>query len=98
MNKIKKGQQGLSLMEALVAMLVASIVLAAGTSLVTKALQITDLVTVRSELQQDGRAAINSILKDSAYRDWDARRRCSTAHRHQFHKIALGLRGRGLLF
>ena len=64
MNKIKKGQQGLSLMEALVAMLVASIVLAAGSSLVIKALQITDLVTVRSELQQDGRAAINSILKD----------------------------------
>ena len=38
MNKIKKSQQGLSLMEALVAMLVASIVLAAGTSLVTKVL------------------------------------------------------------
>jgi len=51
-------------MEALVAMLVASIVLAAGSSLVIKALQITDLVTVRSEMQQDGRAAINSILKD----------------------------------
>jgi len=64
MSKIKEGQQGLSLMEALVAMLVASIVLAAGSSLVIKALQITDLVTVRSELQQDGRAAINSILKD----------------------------------
>jgi Tfp pilus assembly protein PilW len=64
MSKIKKGQKGLSLMEALVAMLVASIVLAAGSSLVIKALQITDLVTVRSELQQDGRAAINSILKD----------------------------------
>jgi hypothetical protein len=64
MNKIKKGQQGLSLMEALVAMLVASIVLAAGSSLVIKALQITDLVTVRSELQQDGRASINSVLKD----------------------------------
>ena len=64
MSKIKKGQQGLSLMEALVAMLVASIVLAAGSSLVIKALQITDLVTVRSEMQQDGRAAINSILKD----------------------------------
>jgi Tfp pilus assembly protein PilW len=62
--KTKKGQQGLSLMEALVAMLVASIVLAAGATLVTKALQITDLVTVRSEMQQDGRAAINSILKD----------------------------------
>jgi len=64
MSKIKKGQQGLSLMEALVAMLVASIVLAAGSSLVIKALQITDLVTIRSEMQQDGRAAINSILKD----------------------------------
>jgi hypothetical protein len=47
-----------------VAMLVASIVLAAGSSLVIKALQITDLVTIRSEMQQDGRAAINSILKD----------------------------------
>jgi len=64
MSKIRKGQKGLSLMEALVAMLVASIVLAAGSSLVIKALQITDLVTVRSEMQQDGRAAINSILKD----------------------------------
>jgi hypothetical protein len=64
MSKIKKGQKGLSLMEALVAMLVASIVLAAGSSLLIKALQITDLVTVRSEMQQDGRAAINSILKD----------------------------------
>jgi len=51
-------------MEALVAMLIGSIVLAAGAMLVTKALQITDLVTVRSEMQQDGRAAINSILKD----------------------------------
>jgi len=51
-------------MEALVGMLVASIVLAAGATLVTKALQITDLITVRSEMQQDGRAAINSILKD----------------------------------
>jgi len=64
MSKLRKGQEGLSLMEALVAMLVASIVLAAGTSMVTKALQITDLVTIRSEMQQDGRAAINSILKD----------------------------------
>src|SRR5260370_4252386 len=51
-------------MEALGAMLVASIVLAAGVTLVSKALQITDLVTVRTEMQQDGRAAINSILKD----------------------------------
>ncbi|HEV7520716.1 MAG TPA: hypothetical protein VGP89_06410, partial [Candidatus Angelobacter sp.] len=64
MSKITKGQHGLSLMEALVGMLVASIVLAAGATLVTKALQITDLITVRSEMQQDGRAAINSILKD----------------------------------
>jgi hypothetical protein len=64
MSKIRKGQQGLSLMEALVAMLVASIVLAAGSTLVIKALQITDLVMVRAEMQQDGRAAINSILKD----------------------------------
>lgn len=64
MEKMRKGQQGLSLMEALVAMLVGSIVLTAGATLVTKALQITDLVTVRSEMQQDGRAAINSILKD----------------------------------
>src|SRR5712671_5620024 len=64
MSKIRKGQQGLSLMEALVAMLVASIVLAAGATLVTKALQITDLITVRTEMQQDGRAAINSVLKD----------------------------------
>ncbi|HEY4677806.1 MAG TPA: prepilin-type N-terminal cleavage/methylation domain-containing protein [Candidatus Angelobacter sp.] len=64
MEKTRKGQQGLSLMEALVAMLIGSIVLAAGAMLVTKALQITDLVTVRSEMQQDGRAAINSILKD----------------------------------
>jgi hypothetical protein len=64
MKRIKKGQQGLSLMEALVAMLIGSIVLAAGAMLVTKALQLTDLVTVRAEMQQDGRAAINSILKD----------------------------------
>jgi Tfp pilus assembly protein PilW len=64
MDKTEKGQHGLSLMEALVAMLVASIVLAAGATLVTKALQITDLITVRSEMQQDGRAAINSLLKD----------------------------------
>jgi Tfp pilus assembly protein PilW len=64
MSKIKRGQQGLSLMEALVALLVASIVLAAGATLITKALQITDLITVRSEMQQDGRAAINSLLKD----------------------------------
>ncbi|MCU1256656.1 MAG: hypothetical protein JWM83_2955 [Candidatus Angelobacter sp.] len=64
MSKIRTGQHGLSLMEALVGMLVASVVLAAGATLVTKALQITDLVMVRSEMQQDGRAAINSILKD----------------------------------
>ncbi|HEV7674784.1 MAG TPA: hypothetical protein VGQ12_09665 [Candidatus Angelobacter sp.] len=64
MSKIRTGQHGLSLMEALVGMLVASVVLAAGATLVTKALQITDLVMVRSEMQQDGRAAINSLLKD----------------------------------
>jgi len=64
MKKTRKDEQGLSLMEALVAMLIGSIVLTAGATLVTKALQITDLVTVRSEMQQDGRAAINSILKD----------------------------------
>ena len=64
MKKTSKGQDGLSLMEALVAMLIGSIVLTAGATLVTKALQITDLITVRSEMQQDGRAAINSILKD----------------------------------
>ena len=64
MKKTSKGEHGLSLMEALVAMLIGSIVLTAGATLVTKALQITDLITVRSEMQQDGRAAINSILKD----------------------------------
>jgi hypothetical protein len=64
MEKLRKGQLGLSLMEALVALLIGSIVLTAGATLVTKALQITDLVTVRTEMQQDGRAAINSLLKD----------------------------------
>ena len=64
MEKLRKGQLGLSLMEALVALLIGSIVLTAGATLVTKALQITDLITVRTEMQQDGRAAINSILKD----------------------------------
>jgi len=44
--KTRKGNR-FCLMEALVAMLVASIVLAAGATLVTKALQITDLITVR---------------------------------------------------
>lgn len=64
MEKLRKGQHGLSLMEALVALLIGAIVLTAGATLVTKALQITDLITVRTEMQQDGRAAINSILKD----------------------------------
>jgi len=64
MEKLRKGQLGLSLMEALVALLIGSIVLTAGATLVTKALQITDLITVRTEMQQDGRAAINSVLKD----------------------------------
>jgi len=64
MEKLRKGQLGLSLLEALVALLIGSIVLTAGATLVTKALQITDLITVRTEMQQDGRAAINSILKD----------------------------------
>jgi len=64
MEKLRKGQHGLSLMEALVAMLIGAIVLTAGATLVTKALQITDLITVRTEMQQDGRAAINSLLKD----------------------------------
>jgi len=64
MEKLRKGQHGLSLMEALVALLIGAIVLTAGATLVTKALQITDLITVRTEMQQDGRAAINSLLKD----------------------------------
>jgi len=64
MEKLRKGQLGLYLLEALVALLIGSIVLTAGATLVTKALQITDLITVRTEMQQDGRAAINSILKD----------------------------------
>jgi len=64
MNKLQRSQHGMSLMEALVAMLIAAIVLAAATELVMKALQITDLITVRAELQQDGRAGMNSILRD----------------------------------
>ncbi len=64
MEKTRKGQQGLSLMEALVAMLIGKHRACRRRNLVIKALQITDLVTVRAEMQQDGRAAINSILKD----------------------------------
>ena len=64
MNRSKKGQHGMSLMEALVAMLIAVIVLAAATELVIQALRITDLITVRADMQQDGRAAMNSILRD----------------------------------
>lgn len=64
MNKSRTGEHGMSLMEALVALLVASIVLAAATELVMQALKITTLITVRGEMQQDGRAAMNSIIRD----------------------------------
>src|SRR5580765_4288431 len=75
MSKIKKGQKGLSLMEALVAMLVASIVLAAGRP--------------RGDQQHPERSQL--------VRNWNARGRCSTAHRHGLHEITIGLCGRSLL-
>lgn len=64
MNKEK--QKGFSLVEALVALFIGAIILAAASMLVTKAMQTTDLVLVRVEMQQDARAAVNSILKDLA--------------------------------
>jgi prepilin-type N-terminal cleavage/methylation domain-containing protein len=59
-----KNAQGFSLLEALVAMLIGGIVLAAASIMVTKAMQVSDAVAVRVEMQQDGRAAINSVVKD----------------------------------
>ncbi|HKW75682.1 MAG TPA: prepilin-type N-terminal cleavage/methylation domain-containing protein [Terriglobales bacterium] len=59
-----KKAQGFSLLEALVAMLIGGIVLAAASILVTKAMQVSDTVAVRVEMQQDARAAMNSVLKD----------------------------------
>lgn len=64
MHKSQTAERGMSLMEALVALLVASIVLAAATKLVIQALQVSTLITVRGEMQQDGRAAMNSIIRD----------------------------------
>jgi len=56
--------QGFSLLEALVAIVIGTIVLGSASIVVNKSLQAADLVLVRVEMQQDGRAAINSILKD----------------------------------
>ncbi len=61
-----KREQGFSLLEALVAMLIGGIVLAAASTMVIKALQVSDTVTVRVEMQQDARAAMNSVMKDLA--------------------------------
>jgi prepilin-type N-terminal cleavage/methylation domain-containing protein len=64
MTTRQKLQHGFSLIEALVALAIASIVLSAAAMMVTKGLQVTEFVTVRAEMQQDGRAAMNSIMKD----------------------------------
>jgi prepilin-type N-terminal cleavage/methylation domain-containing protein len=64
MTTRQKLQHGFSLIEALVALAIASIVLTAAAMMVTKGLQVTEFVTVRAEMQQDGRAAMNSIMKD----------------------------------
>jgi Tfp pilus assembly protein PilW len=64
MTKRQKLQHGFSLMEALVAMGIAFVVLTAAGMMVTQGLRVTEFVTVRAEMQQDGRAAMNSILKD----------------------------------
>jgi prepilin-type N-terminal cleavage/methylation domain-containing protein len=64
MTKRQKLQHGFSLMEALVALAIALTVLTAAGMMVTRGLQVTEMVTLRAEMQQDGRAAMNSILKD----------------------------------
>jgi prepilin-type N-terminal cleavage/methylation domain-containing protein len=61
---MKKQEQGFSLIEALIAMLIGGIVLAAASTMVIKAIQVSDAVTVRVEMQQDARAAMNSVMKD----------------------------------
>ncbi|HEX5433195.1 MAG TPA: prepilin-type N-terminal cleavage/methylation domain-containing protein [Candidatus Angelobacter sp.] len=64
MNRSKNRQRGMSLMEALVALAIAAIVLAAATELIIQGFRVTDLILVRAEMQQDGRAAMNSVLRD----------------------------------
>jgi prepilin-type N-terminal cleavage/methylation domain-containing protein len=63
MNTAQK-QKGFSLLEALVAILIGAIILGAASTLVAKALQMSDMLLLRAEMQQDGRAALNSIVKD----------------------------------
>src|SRR5215510_7035237 len=64
MTKRRKLEGGFSLVEALVALAIASIVMTAAAMMVTKGLQTTELVVARAEMQQDGRAAMNSIMRD----------------------------------
>ena len=64
MTKKRKLEGGFSLMEALVALAIAFLVMTAAAMMVTKGLQTTELVVARAEMQQDGRAAMNSILRD----------------------------------
>jgi prepilin-type N-terminal cleavage/methylation domain-containing protein len=64
MNTAQNKQKGFSLLEALIAILIGAIILGAASTLVSKALQMTDLLLARAEMQQDARAALNSIVKD----------------------------------
>ena len=64
MNKIRGKQNGFSLIEALVAIFIGAIILGIASTLVIKGMQMTEMILVRAELQQDGRAAVNSIVKD----------------------------------
>lgn len=64
MDETANQQHGFSLLEALVAIFIAGIIFAAASTLVVKAFNMTDLVLARAEMQQDARAAINSITRD----------------------------------
>lgn len=64
MQKRRTNQKGFTLLEALVAIFIGGVLLAAASTLVMKAFNMAQLVTGRAEMQQDARSAVNSIVKD----------------------------------
>src|SRR5262249_9626369 len=63
-HSAKSRQAGFSLVELLIALLVASIVMAAATSLFRQALVATYSLTQRADMLQNARGSINTIVRD----------------------------------
>jgi prepilin-type N-terminal cleavage/methylation domain-containing protein len=64
MNKPSQNSRGFTLVELMLAMALGLLVLGATVTLFKKALDITMILTQRAEMQQNARAAVNSMVRD----------------------------------